>query len=161
MVRTMVYGSSFVSGSNADTTCHLWSCLLMSSVDTDLIKQKCTYVKVTSLEQLSLAEFSREKTRQKVFESGYKNVLPIDFDLVLKVKCSKFWFLKLFFYVKNHLNLCKLLFVEKYRNGRTTFLTYFDKFDFQHTLPYENVPKFWCLIPDRTKFLKHFYGVFS
>ena len=53
----------------------------MSSVDTDLIKQKCTYVKVTSLEQLSLAEFSREKTRQKVFENGYKNVLPIDFDL--------------------------------------------------------------------------------
>ena len=46
----------------------------MSSVDTDLIKQKCTYVKVTSLEQLSLAEFSREKTRQKLFENGYKNV---------------------------------------------------------------------------------------
>ena len=42
----MVAGSSFVSGSNADTRCHLWSCLLMSSVDTDLIKQKCTYAEM-------------------------------------------------------------------------------------------------------------------
>ena len=42
--------------------------------------------RVTSHEQLSLAEFSGECARPKVFENGRKNVVGIWFNLVLKVK---------------------------------------------------------------------------
>ena len=46
--------------------------------------------RVTSLEQLSVAEFSGENTKPKVYENGHKKVLGIIwFDLVLKVKYSK------------------------------------------------------------------------
>ena len=45
--------------------------------------------RVTSLEQLSVAEFRGEETKPKVYENGHKKVLGIWFDLVLKVKCSK------------------------------------------------------------------------
>ena len=45
--------------------------------------------RVTSLEQLSLAEFSGEKARPKVYENGLKNVLAIWLDLELKVKNIK------------------------------------------------------------------------
>jgi hypothetical protein len=43
---------------------------------------------VTSLEQLSLAEFSGEEVRPKVYENGHKNVLGIWIDLEWKVKYS-------------------------------------------------------------------------
>ena len=43
---------------------------------------------MTSLKQLSLAEFSGE-TRPKIYENCHKKVLGIWYDLVLKVKCSK------------------------------------------------------------------------
>ena len=49
----------------------------------------CYYSRVTSLKQLSIAEFSGEYTRPKVYENGQKKVLGIWFDLVLKVKYSK------------------------------------------------------------------------
>ena len=42
--------------------------------------------RVTSLEQLSLAEFSGEQARPKVYENDHKNVQGIWFDLVSKVK---------------------------------------------------------------------------
>ena len=38
-------------------------------------------VRVTSLEQLSVAEFSGEKARPKDYENGHKNVLAIWLDL--------------------------------------------------------------------------------
>ena len=41
---------------------------------------------MTSLEQLSVAEFSGESARPKVYENGHKNVLAIWLDLVLDVK---------------------------------------------------------------------------
>ena len=44
------------------------------------------YIRVASLEQLSVAEFSGEQTRPKVYENGHKMVLGIWLDLVLKVK---------------------------------------------------------------------------
>ena len=42
--------------------------------------------RVTSLEQLSVAEFSGEKARPKVYENGHKNVLVIWLDLVSNVE---------------------------------------------------------------------------
>ena len=55
------------------------------------------YIRVTSLEQLSLAEFSGELTRTKVYENGHKKVLGIWFDLVLKVKYSTILIFKVIF----------------------------------------------------------------
>ena len=52
---------------------------------------------VTSLEQLSIAEFSGEYTRPRVYEKGHKKVLGIGFDLVLKVKYSKILNFKVIF----------------------------------------------------------------
>ena len=49
------------------------------------------YLRVTSLEQLSVAEFSGEKARLKVYENGRKNVLVIWLDLVSKVKIWRFF----------------------------------------------------------------------
>ena len=46
---------------------------------------------MTSLEQLSVAEFSGELARPKAYENGHKNVLAIWLDLVLNVKiCAHF-----------------------------------------------------------------------
>ena len=44
---------------------------------------------MTSLEQLSAAEFSGEQARPKAYEDGLKNVLSIWLDLELKVKNVK------------------------------------------------------------------------
>ena len=44
---------------------------------------------MTSLEQLSVAEFIGEKTMPKVYENDHKKVLSISFDLILRVKYSK------------------------------------------------------------------------
>ena len=44
------------------------------------------YIRVTSLEQLSVPEFSGKWTRPKVYENCHKTVLAIWLDLVLKVK---------------------------------------------------------------------------
>ena len=41
---------------------------------------------MTSLEQLSIAEFSGEYARPKVYENGHKNVLAIWLDLVSNIK---------------------------------------------------------------------------
>ena len=61
--------------------------------------------RVISLEQLSIAEFSGEKTRPKAYENDHKKVLGIWFDLVLKVKYSTILIFKVIFNVKNKLNL--------------------------------------------------------
>ena len=42
--------------------------------------------RVTSLKHLSLAEFSGEQVRPKVYENGHKDILAIWFDLVSNVK---------------------------------------------------------------------------
>jgi hypothetical protein len=55
---------------------------------------------VTSLEQLSLAEFSGEKARPKVYENGHKNVPGIWFNSVTKVKILTFRVDYFDFYVK-------------------------------------------------------------
>jgi hypothetical protein len=44
------------------------------------------YIRVTSLEQLSIAELNGEKTNPKVYENSHKKVFGSWFDLVLKVK---------------------------------------------------------------------------
>ena len=49
----------------------------------------CIKARVTSLEQLSVAEFSGEKARPKAYENDLKNVLAIWLDLELKVKDVK------------------------------------------------------------------------
>ena len=41
---------------------------------------------MTSLEQLSVAEFSGEQARPKVYDNGHENVLAIWLDLVSNVK---------------------------------------------------------------------------
>ena len=46
--------------------------------------------RVTSLEQLSLAEFGGELERPKIYENGHKNVPGIWMDSVTKVKICKF-----------------------------------------------------------------------
>ena len=43
-------------------------------------------LRVTSLEQLSVAELSGEKARPKVYENIHKNVPVVQFHLVLNVK---------------------------------------------------------------------------
>ena len=48
-----------------------------------------TSIRMTSLEQLSLAEFSGEYVRSKVYENDHKNVLGVWLDLVSNVKYSK------------------------------------------------------------------------
>ena len=53
--------------------------------------------RVTSLEHLSVAEFSGEQTRLKVYENGHKKVLGIWLDLVLKVKYSEILIFKAIF----------------------------------------------------------------
>ena len=56
----------------------------------------------TSLEQLSLAEFSGELVRPKVYEYDHKSVLGIWNG---RSNIAQFWFSKSFFYVKNQPNL--------------------------------------------------------
>ena len=46
-------------------------------------------IRVTSLEQLSVADFSGEKARPKVKENDHKNVPRIWFNSVMKVKICK------------------------------------------------------------------------
>ncbi len=54
---------------------------------------------MTSLEQLSVAEFSVEQARPKVYKNGHKNVLAIWLDLVLNIKIwVQFYKIK---YIKN------------------------------------------------------------
>ena len=81
-------------------------------------------VRVTSLDQLSRAEFSGEYIRLKVYENDHKKILDIWLDLILKVKYSKILIFRanlynLFFSLKNTKMGYLLL-----------FLTYFDNFDF-------------------------------
>ena len=77
---------------------------------------------MTSLEQLSVAEFSGEQTRQKVYGNDHKKVLGVWLDLVLKVKYSKILISKPFFSVKNQTNLNDFFFIEEYKNGGLTFI---------------------------------------
>jgi hypothetical protein len=55
------------------------------------------HIRVTSLEQLSLAEFSGEYARSKVYENDHKNVLGIWLDLVWNVKYSTILIFKVIF----------------------------------------------------------------
>ena len=62
---------------------------------------------MTSLEQLSVAEFSGEQTRQKVYGNDHKKVLGVWLDLVLKAKYSEILILKAIFLCqkkKNEIN---------------------------------------------------------
>ena len=68
---------------------------------------KSSLDRVTSLEQLSLAEFSGELVRPKVYENNHKSVLGIWMDLEWKVKYSTVLFL---FYVKNQPTLSEFCF---------------------------------------------------
>ena len=47
---------------------------------------KIKFIRVTSLEQLSVAEVSGDLARPKVYENGHKNVLVIWLDLVSNIK---------------------------------------------------------------------------
>ena len=89
------------------------------------------YTRVTSLEQLSLAEFSGEYARSKVYETDHKDVL---FGLIWyrMSNIAQFWFSKSFFYVKNWPNLSEFFFsLKNIKMGEQLLLmTYFDNFDF-------------------------------
>ena len=52
----------------------------------NLISATYMLPRVTTLEQLSVAEFSGEYTRPKVYENGHEYVLAIWLDLVLNIK---------------------------------------------------------------------------
>ena len=52
---------------------------------------------MTSLEQLSLAEFTDKWARQKVYENSHKKFLGICLDLVWNVKCSTILIFKVIF----------------------------------------------------------------
>ena len=57
------------------------------------------YDSMPLLEQLSIAEFSGEQARPKVYKHGHKNVLAIWLDLVLNIKIwVQFYKIK---YIKN------------------------------------------------------------
>ena len=57
------------------------------------------YSRVTSLQQVSVAEFSGEQARLKVYKNGHKNVLAIQLDLVSNIKIwAQFQKIK---YIKN------------------------------------------------------------
>ena len=71
---------------------------------------------MTSLEQLSLAEFSGEYAMSKVYEDDHKNILGIWLYLVLIVKYS-------IFQKKNSVKNMKI-------GEQLLLMTYFDNFDF-------------------------------
>ena len=84
-------------------------------------------LRVTSLKQVSVAEFSGEQERPKVYENGHRKVLGIWLDLVLKVKYSTIIIFKVIFLCKKSAvrlgpNLYDFLFIEDYKNGRLTFI---------------------------------------
>ena len=54
-------------------------------------------LRVTSLEQLSVAEFSGEQVRPMFYEKGHKKVLGIWFYLLLRVKYSTIRIFKVIF----------------------------------------------------------------
>ena len=85
----------------------------------------------TLLEQLSVADFSGEQTRPKVYENCHKKVLGIWFDLVFNVKyrkilifeviflCQKSYNIIVYFLKKkNQPNLYEFFFIEEYKNRR-------------------------------------------
>ena len=88
---------------------------------------------MTSLEQLSVAEFSDEKTRLKVYEYGHKKVLGIWLDLVLKVKYSEILIFKAIFLCrKSAESLQKKISLKNTKMGdKLLLIPYFDNSDFQ------------------------------
>ena len=50
-----------------------------------------TFIRVTSLEQLSVAEFSDEYAKPKAYENDHRKVLGIWFYVVLKVKLWEYF----------------------------------------------------------------------
>ena len=78
----------------AESDREIKSCRMLSKESITVLTQfsvsqflsNCMYFRVTSLEQLSVAEFSGELARLKVYEKGHKNVLAIWLDLVSTIK---------------------------------------------------------------------------
>ena len=99
---------------------------------------------MTSLEQLSVVEFSGEQTRLKVYVNGHKKVLGIWLDLVLKVKYSKILIFKTIFLCQiSAESLQKKISLKNTKMGdKLLLIPYFDNFDFQCTLFSKNAPKF-------------------
>ena len=101
--------------------------------------------RVTSHEQLTVAEFSGEQTRPNVNENGLKKVLSIWFDLVLKVKYSTILIFKVIFLCQKSAESSRFFFsLNNSKKGDQLFLmTYFHSFDFQCTLFSKMVPNFF------------------
>ena len=87
---------------------------------------------MTSFEQLSLAEFSSEQVRQKIYGNGCKNVLGTYLVRFGKSNVAQFWFSKSFFYVKNQPNLSDFFFsLKNIKIGeQLSLLTYFENCNF-------------------------------
>ena len=87
---------------------------------------------MTSLEQLSLAEFSGEYARSKVYENDHKNVLGIWLDLVSNVKYSTILIFKVIFLCQKLAESFWIFFsLKNIKMGEQLLLmTYFDNFDF-------------------------------
>ena len=79
--------------------------------------------RVTSLEQLSLAEFSGELVRPKVYKNNHKSVLGIWMDLEWKVEYSTILVFKVIFLCQKSARFFISFFIEEYKNRRTTFMT--------------------------------------
>ena len=72
---------------------------------------------MTSLEQLSLAEFSGEYARSKVYENDHKNVVGIWLDLVSNVKYSTILIFKVIFLCQKLANLSDFFSMKKINMG--------------------------------------------
>ena len=105
---------------------------------------------MTSVEQQSFV-VSKQCLR------SMKTAIKIVFCLIWywRSNVAKFWFSKLFFYVKNQPNLYNFFLLKNTKMG--------DKLS---SIPYlinlfsKNLPKFWRLIPNQAKLLEYIYGHF-
>ena len=93
-------------------------------------------IRVTSLEHLSVAEFSGELTRANVYENSHKKTLGIWFDFVLKVKYSTILIFKVIFLCqKSAESLRKNFSLKNTKMGDSLLLlTFFDNFKIERLL---------------------------
>jgi hypothetical protein len=85
-------------------------------------KSTLIHFRVTSLDQLCLAEFSGELVRPMVYENDHMNVLDIWIDLEWKVKYSTTLLFKVMFLCQKAAEAFRFFFIEEYKNRRTTFI---------------------------------------
>ena len=126
-----------------------------------LIPYHC--IRVTSLEQLSVAEFSGESARPMVYEKCHKNVLPIWLDLVSNIKnWAHFEEIK---YIKNqsyqNMSTIKVVLLFLYSSMKIFFRKIRLIFDIEKWLWKSEFCYIWPSIPNQAKCLRTFLWPFS